>query len=74
MKKYVIMQAVAIPMFILALFIPVFITNSVIPVEVTTVSQANYTDDIYVNGFVEEKSKKIFLPIFRWFQVKLISE
>ncbi|WMJ22821.1 HlyD family efflux transporter periplasmic adaptor subunit [Paludicola sp. MB14-C6] len=58
MKKYVIMQAVAIPMFILALFIPVFITNSVIPVEVTTVSQANYTDDIYVNGFVEEKSKK----------------
>lgn len=66
MKKYMILQVIVIPLFLLALFAPSFLQFAITPVQPTTVIRTTYTENIFVNGHVEEKSKKdvyVNLPI-----------
>lgn len=57
-KKTIIFPTVVLPLFITALFLPMIVEQSITQVETTVVSLAEYTEDIYVSGSVEELSKK----------------
>lgn len=58
MKKYIIMELIIIPLIILALLIPTFVGWAVTTVPVTPLVETMYSDYIYVDGILEEKSKK----------------
>lgn len=58
MKKYIIMESIIIPLLILALLIPTIVSKAVTTVMVTTLVETKYSDYIYVDGVLEEMSKK----------------
>lgn len=66
MKKYIILEIICVPIFILAMLIPVFMESFIPSVRITRIAKTKYSEDIFVSGFVEEKSKKdvyVELPI-----------
>jgi len=66
MKKYIILEIICVPIFVLAMLIPIFMESFVPTVRITKIAKTKYSEDIFVNGFVEEASKKdvyVELPI-----------
>ncbi len=47
-----------IPLIILAFMIPFLMQKSIVQVSITSLSEMQYSEDIYTNGFIEEEGKK----------------